>query len=52
MDERPIQTEYLDHERGRIAYDVVGDEPLVPLSPGAADIRSTYRSRRHPDRSE
>jgi pimeloyl-ACP methyl ester carboxylesterase len=43
MDDRPIQTEYLDHERGRIAYDLVGDGPLVVLSPGVADIRSTYR---------
>jgi pimeloyl-ACP methyl ester carboxylesterase len=43
MDDRPIQTEYVDHKRGRIAYDVVGDGPLVVLSPGVADIRSTYR---------
>jgi pimeloyl-ACP methyl ester carboxylesterase len=43
MDDRTIQTEYVDHERGRIAYDVVGNGPLVVLSPGVADIRSTYR---------
>ena len=42
MDDRTIQTEYVDHERGRIAYEVVGDGPLVVLSPGVADIRSTY----------
>jgi pimeloyl-ACP methyl ester carboxylesterase len=43
MDDRTIQTEYVDHEGGRIAYDVVGDGPLVILSPGMADTRSTYR---------
>jgi hypothetical protein len=43
MDDRTIQTGHVDHERGRIAYDVVGDGPLVVLSPGVADIRSTYR---------
>ena len=43
MDDQTIQTQYVDHERGRIAYEVVGDGPLVVLSPGVADIRSTYR---------
>ena len=43
MDDGTIQTEFVDHERGRIAYDVVGDGPLVVLSPGMADTRSTYR---------
>jgi pimeloyl-ACP methyl ester carboxylesterase len=43
MDNQTSQTEYLDHEGGRIAYDVIGDGPLVVLSPGVADIRSTYR---------
>lgn len=28
---------------GRIAYDVVGDGPLVVLVPGMGDLRSTYR---------
>lgn len=28
---------------GRIAYDVRGDGPLVVLSPGMADVRSSYR---------
>jgi pimeloyl-ACP methyl ester carboxylesterase len=37
------QTEYVDQDRGRIAYDAIGDGPLVVLSPGVADIRSTYR---------
>ena len=43
MADRTIQTEYVDHEQGRFAYDVVGDGPLLVLSPGVADIRSTYR---------
>jgi len=38
-----VQTEYLDVEGGRIAYDVVGEGPLVVLSPGMADTRNTYR---------
>jgi pimeloyl-ACP methyl ester carboxylesterase len=37
------QTKYLEVEGGRIAYEVVGEGPLVVLSPGMADIRSTYR---------
>jgi pimeloyl-ACP methyl ester carboxylesterase len=36
-------TIYLDRPGGRIAYDVVGQGPLVVLSPGIADTRSTYR---------
>ncbi|MCS3782291.1 alpha/beta fold hydrolase [Tsukamurella ocularis] len=28
---------------GRIAYDVVGEGPLIVLSPGLADTRATYR---------
>ena len=39
----PMATEYVDVEGGRIAYEVVGDGPLVVLSPGMADIRSSYR---------
>lgn len=37
------QTEYVDVAGGRIAYEVQGHGPLVVLSPGLADIRSTYR---------
>ena len=37
------QTQYADVAGGRIAYEVIGDGPLVVLSPGMADIRSTYR---------
>ncbi|HME04631.1 MAG TPA: alpha/beta hydrolase [Solirubrobacteraceae bacterium] len=34
---------YLERPDGRIAYEVVGHGPLVVLSPGVADIRSSYR---------
>lgn len=43
MDDRTARTEYLDVEGGRIAYDVIGQGPLVVLSPGMGDIRGTYR---------
>jgi pimeloyl-ACP methyl ester carboxylesterase len=43
MDNRTGRTEYLDVAGGRIAYEVVGHGPLVVLSPGMADSRSTYR---------
>ena len=43
MENRTSQTEYVESDGGRIAYDVIGDGPLVVLSPGVADIRSTYR---------
>jgi pimeloyl-ACP methyl ester carboxylesterase len=36
-------TIYLERPDGRIAYEVVGQGPLVVLSPGVADIRSSYR---------
>lgn len=36
-------TLYLDRPDGRIAYEVIGDGPLVVLSPGLADVRSSYR---------
>jgi pimeloyl-ACP methyl ester carboxylesterase len=38
-------THYLDRPQGRLAYDLTGDEdgPLVVLSPGMGDLRSTYR---------
>jgi pimeloyl-ACP methyl ester carboxylesterase len=43
MDEQTGRTEYVDVPGGRIAYEVVGRGPLVVLSPGMGDIRSTYR---------
>jgi len=43
MDNRPNRTEFVDVEGGRIAYEVIGQGPLVVLSPGLADTRSTYR---------
>ncbi|MGX1804876.1 alpha/beta fold hydrolase [Nocardia sp. NPDC055321] len=36
-------TEYLDIDGGRIAYDVIGDGPLVVLSHGIGDRRQAYR---------
>lgn len=39
-----VATEYLYVKGGRIAYEVVGQWPLVVLSPGLADTRSSYRS--------
>ncbi len=43
MNDRTGRTEYVDVEGGRIAYEVIGHGPLVVLSPGMADTRSTYR---------
>jgi pimeloyl-ACP methyl ester carboxylesterase len=43
MDDQTARTDYLDVEGGRIAYEVVGQGPLVVLSPGMGDIRGTYR---------
>jgi pimeloyl-ACP methyl ester carboxylesterase len=37
------RTEFLDIAGGRIAYEVLGHGPLVVLSPGMGDTRSTYR---------
>jgi pimeloyl-ACP methyl ester carboxylesterase len=37
------RTEYVEVAGGRIAYEVVGQGPLVVLSPGLADIRTAYR---------
>jgi pimeloyl-ACP methyl ester carboxylesterase len=37
------RAEYVDVEGGRIAYEVIGDGPLVVLSPGVADTRNSYR---------
>jgi pimeloyl-ACP methyl ester carboxylesterase len=36
-------TQFLDHEGGRLSYDVIGDGPLVVLSPGMGDLRQSYR---------
>jgi pimeloyl-ACP methyl ester carboxylesterase len=36
-------TEFLDREGGRLSYDVIGDGPLVVLSPGMGDLRQSYR---------
>ncbi|WP_432828700.1 alpha/beta hydrolase [Dactylosporangium sp. CA-092794] len=36
-------TAYVDVSGGRVAYEVIGDGPLVVLSPGMADTRSSYR---------
>jgi pimeloyl-ACP methyl ester carboxylesterase len=36
-------TTYLDRLNGRIAYDQVGDGPLVVCLPGMGDVRSVYR---------
>jgi pimeloyl-ACP methyl ester carboxylesterase len=36
-------TEFMEVPGGRIAYQVVGQGPLVVLSPGMADTRSSYR---------
>ena len=43
MNNRTSPAEYVDVQGGRIAYEIVGDGPLVVLSPGVADLRSTYR---------
>ncbi len=36
-------TRHLSLPEGRIAYDVIGDGPLVLLVPGMGDLRSSYR---------
>jgi pimeloyl-ACP methyl ester carboxylesterase len=36
-------TIFLDRPGGRIAYDVVGNGPLVICAPGMGDVRSVYR---------
>ena len=35
-------TSYLDRPSGRLAYEVTGDGPLIVLSPGMGDLRSTF----------
>src|ERR1700759_2413969 len=42
VNDQPSRTKVVDVEGGRIAYEVLGDGPLVVLSPGMADTRSTY----------
>jgi pimeloyl-ACP methyl ester carboxylesterase len=43
MDDKTARPEYVGVEGGRIAYEVIGHGPLVVLSPGIGDTRSTYR---------
>ena len=43
MDVQLCRTQYADVAGGRIAYEVTGHGPLVVLSPGMGDARSTYR---------
>jgi pimeloyl-ACP methyl ester carboxylesterase len=43
MSDQTMQTEFVDVEGGRIAYEVTGQGPLVVLSPGMADTRASYR---------
>jgi pimeloyl-ACP methyl ester carboxylesterase len=38
-----IVTRYLDRPDGRIAYEVVGNGPLVVCAPGMGDVRAVYR---------
>lgn len=42
-EDKTSRSEYVDVAGGRIAYEVVGEGPLVVLSPGMGDTRSTYR---------
>ncbi len=39
-----ITTQYLRVDAGRIAFDVSGAGPLIILSPGMGDLRSSYRA--------
>jgi pimeloyl-ACP methyl ester carboxylesterase len=43
MDDQTDQTEYVNVESGRIAYEAMGHGPLVVLSHGMGDNRSAYR---------
>jgi pimeloyl-ACP methyl ester carboxylesterase len=38
-----MTTSHLDRGEGRLAYDVVGDGPLVVCLPGLGDLRGVYR---------
>lgn len=37
-----MTTTWLDRPNGRLAYELTGDGPLVVLSPGMGDLRSTF----------
>jgi len=39
----PRRTRFLSRDEGRIAYDDIGDGPLVILAPGIGDLRREYR---------
>ena len=43
MDDPADRTEYVNVASGRIAYEVTGHGPLVVLSHGMGDDRSSYR---------
>ena len=43
MDDQTSRTEYVNVEGGRVAYEVIGDGPLLVLAPGLGDTRHTYR---------
>ena len=43
MEDQARRAEHVDVAGGRIAYEVVGHGPLVVMSPGMGDTRSTYR---------
>jgi pimeloyl-ACP methyl ester carboxylesterase len=41
--EHPMNTQYLDRDEGRVAYDVAGAGPLVICVPSMGDVRAEYR---------
>ena len=43
MTDTETTTRFLEHDGGRIAYDVTGHGPLVICAPGMGDIRQTFR---------
>jgi pimeloyl-ACP methyl ester carboxylesterase len=38
-----MNTQFLAHEGGKIAYDIIGNGPLVVCAPGMGDLRQEYR---------
>lgn len=42
----PTPTAYLPRPEGRIAYDLVGEGPLIMCMPGMGELRSSYRHTR------
>jgi len=38
-----MNTQFLEHNGGRLAYDVTGNGPLVVCAPGMGDLRHEYR---------